>query len=141
MTKHLFFIPLLLLVGSAQAQSLRYAVIDKEGTHYVRPENVDRILRDIPGDKVAEASQHLAVRALKMENGEYMLQAHVKGLGGGAIFGAVVWGTTWVAGIGAVIGMAVVEGPLALVHAPEILEATSIAANTLGLAATVAPTP
>lgn len=55
---------------------------------------MDKLLRDIPADKMDEAINHLAFRMAQMDNGEYALHAHARGLGGGAGSAfALFWGT------------------------------------------------
>lgn len=74
-------------------------VMTLEGYDFViAKHNVDKILRDIPADKVGEVMQHVATRVIQNSSGEFMLQAHVKGLGGGPIAAGIAYKTTFVAG-------------------------------------------
>lgn len=81
-------------VKAAEERQLRFVFADKDGVHEVQSCFVDKILRDVPADKMDIANKVLAIRAVKMDNGEYALHAHVRGVGGSALGYAIgYWGT------------------------------------------------
>lgn len=129
----------LLASVSSIASAAQFAIKDATGIHVVQPAYVDKFLRDIPTDKFMEASEHIAVRAVKLDNGEYALHAHVRGLGGGPLLGQIgMWGTRAV-GYGAFAALCIVQ-PHALLEAHLAAEAIEMAANAAFIVGTLAPT-
>jgi hypothetical protein len=122
----------LIITGSTQAA--QFICRDESGLHHVQPQFVDKTLREIPDDKLEEVLPYIAIYPVKMNNGEYMLRAHVRGLGGGA-GGATVG--FWV---GRFVGQTVGYGLVAVVAAPAALAGpTAYAVAVAGLAGTCAP--
>ena len=112
MTKTIRKILMLSLMVAGSTQAAQFVCYDESGLHYIQPAFVDKLLRDIPDDQVEAALKYIAINPVKMDSGEYMLRAHVRGLGGG-IGGANVG--FWV---GRFVGQTVGYGIVAIVALP-----------------------
>ncbi len=73
-------------------QQREWAVLKDNQIKAIQRCFVDKILRDVPAEKAEQVLQHIAVRATQMDNGEYALHGHVRGLGGGV---AAAWICYW----------------------------------------------
>jgi hypothetical protein len=87
----------LLMVGSMQAVPV-YHINEDNTVVGLKYHNVHRLVRELPYDKVAEVLPLLAMRMSRNDGGEYMLDAYVRGNGGGYITGQVLYHATRVAG-------------------------------------------
>lgn len=94
MFKYILFL-LCTTVSALQADPIRFMYKDPSGMlHSIQPCYTDAFLRTIPSEKMPEVIEHIAFSPVKMDNGEYALHAHVRGLGGGP----------WGAYIGGIVG-------------------------------------
>lgn len=86
MIKYLLLtLPLITSITLAQPNQVEFFYQDQEGTVYhVHRVFVDKILRDIPAEHLETVMEHLAIRPVKMDNGDYALHAHGRLRGGGA---------------------------------------------------------
>lgn len=81
-----------------------FSVFDGKVKHHVNPYDVDKSLRSMNRLQLQSfLAQGGKIRASKLDNGEYVVRAHVPGLGGGPILGAItcIVGMT-VTGVGAI---------------------------------------
>ncbi len=138
MTKYLL-LALLATVSTASAAE-RFFYMDREGVHEVQPCFVDPLLRRIPDEKMEEAMKHIAVRAVKMDNGEYALHAHVRGLGGGPLAGVAAYWTTKAVGYAGIVGVLYMD-PLLVTSIGGMTAAVEVTASYAAFVATAAPTP
>lgn len=121
---------------SVSAQQVRYTFTDKDGIHEVQPCFVDSILRQVPANKIHLANKVLAIRAIKMDNGEYCLRAHVRGEGGLVLgYAAGYWGTKITLN-GAYI-VACWFDPVLIVDFAHVQAGIEIASNAVGTATAV----
>jgi len=100
----------------------------------IEKHNVDQLIRDIPADKVEEVLKHVAISAVQTDRGEFMLQAHVKGLGGGPIAAIWAYNATKAAGIASLAAL-IAADPLVAIEAPALLSGIEGAAILAGVAA------
>lgn len=134
----------------------RFIYVDEAGlAHQIQRAFVDPILRNIPSDKLEKVLNHFAFRVGRLDNGEYALHAHVRGVGGFLLTGVIVYQTTrlvghsaiWVSAGTVVVGAFVTGGPpaagaaylaslSAIPAASAVVESTSL---TLGVAASWIP--
>lgn len=77
----------------------------------------------------------------KLDNGEFVLKAHVPGLGGGPITGVCAYWGTKAAGWGAFAAAVIATHGEMLVHTMEYAHMIEAAATTAGVIGTAAPTP
>lgn len=88
----LFTVSVIKSVENEQPIAPRFIFMDKNGAfHEIQRCFVDPTLRNIPTSKLEKALPHLAIRIGQLDNGEYTLHAHVKGLGGFLLTGVVVY--------------------------------------------------
>jgi hypothetical protein len=91
MTKYLLLS--LMCVGSMQASS--WSIVDADGyVHPVASYNTAEVLRDMPYDKVQQVVRYLAFRPFMDDRGDFHLDAHVRGCGGGPVTGQVLYWAT-----------------------------------------------
>lgn len=123
---------------SASEQQIRYAFIDKDGIHEVQPCFVDPLLKQVPLNKIDVANNKLAIRAVKLDNGEYMLRAAVRGEAGFLLSsGVAYWGTK--VGLNTVYFVACYFDPILLADVLEVQALIETAATTAAAAAIVTP--
>jgi hypothetical protein len=141
MTRFLFAI-LMLSASLMQATATQFVFVDETGSaHLVQRAFVDKILREVPAEKIHIAMKHVAIRAVQMDNGEYALHAHVRGLGGGPTTGLCAYWGTKVTCWGGIVVLTWFQGPATLIELPELLAATESASNAALIAGTLLPTP
>lgn len=146
MTKY-FLLLLISITSALQAENTQFIYVNAENVMYhIKPENVDKLLRDIPAEKLEQAMQYIALNPVQIDNGEYILHAHVRGFGGGgagAVFG--FWlgkGLIYTVGHGTIIAITTAVStvnPVAGAFTGKVLESTlagpiELASNTVGLA-------
>lgn len=137
MTKYLLSL-LIVFSSSLKATEFYYMDADKK-LHRIDKAFVAQPLRDMHASKWKEASKYIAVRPVKMDNGEYALRCHVRGFGGGPILGAIAyWGTKGVGYIG--YGALCYFDPIAVSEAPHVMALIESAATAAWAAGTAAPT-
>ena len=153
MLKYILFL-LCVSAPLAQATSTQFLFRDNMGKlHRIQPCFVDKLLRSIPAEKMDSAMEHIVIRPVQMDNGEYSLHAHVRGLGGGywgGVAGCYVgkFAVHFIAH-GTIAVISLCTGPAALVTAASLeatflplIEATSITvAIGVGIAGAVATGP
>ena len=108
-----------------------FKVFDGQQLHDVKHYDVDPILRKMKTDQLrAFLEQGCKIRAIKLSNGEYLLRAHVPGLGGGPIGATVgcvagkvaseavchggLWVISWIGGPFQPVVQATLEATLAI---------------------------
>jgi hypothetical protein len=55
---------------------------------------VDKMVRDVPEEKIADLLRFIALNVSELDNGEFALRAHTRGLGGGPLTAQVFYGIT-----------------------------------------------
>ena len=109
--------------------------------HAIQRAFVDKVLRDMPEDKAEEALTHFALRIAQMDNGQYSLHAHARGLGGGPLTASFLYWTTktlWYGTAAAAAGTAVVATGGAAAGAAAALANAGAAAAVAGGAGVMA---
>lgn len=125
-----------------------FKVLDANQLHQVKSYDVDPMLRKMHAHQLrAFIQQGGKIRASKLNNGDYVLRAHVPGLGGGPIFGAitafVTFTVTGVAAAGTLVGVTIVTGgnvAAGVVAGAAVGKAGCELSTAATLAATAAPT-
>ena len=125
----------------------RFKFFDGRSEHRVHNYDVVPVLRRMDGTQMkAFIEQGGKIRASKLDNGEYVLRAHVPGLGGGPLFAVIATVGTLVVGgavtVGAAIATTAVAGPVAgFAAGVACAEATKDAAILVAITTSAAPTP
>lgn len=105
--------------------------------------DVDPLLRKMNCDQLKAFQKHGYVTGKKLSNGEYTIKAHVRGLGGGPICGAIaywitksaMYGTAGVVGATAVTGVVAASGGGAIPAMIGVgIAKTALAGTTVGMA-------
>ncbi len=128
------------LVQAAEAPQVKFGFIDVYGEiHYIQRCFVDPQIRNIPADKLEVALKHFVIRLVQLDNGEYCVRAHVKGLGGGPVTASVAYWSTKAVGYGSYIAVCWFQ-PHALAEAAHVYEIVEIAAAGAYGIGMIAPT-
>jgi hypothetical protein len=153
MSKILLLLPLFfssLCLGMYDQLSVNadnFSVFDGKALHSVKSYDIDKSLRMMDKHQLQSfLAQGGKIRASKLNNGEYVLRAHVPGLGGGPIVGVLTaigtFTLTGIATVGAAAGGFVVGGPVGAVGAAVATANAGVAASAYATAGAFAlPTP
>lgn len=127
-------------IYESQAITVKFLFRDDHGeVHEIQKAFVDPELRNLPADKLLKALPHLTFVIKQLDNGEIVIRAHVKGLGGGPIAAGIAYWTTKGVGYGSYAIVCFFQ-PHALAEAHivyEVVEAGAASAYALGM---IAPT-
>ncbi len=128
-------------IHQAQTITIRFMYRDNNGeVQEIQKAFVDPLIRNLSPDKLQQILPHLVFTIKQLDNGEIIVRAHVKGLGGGPATASAAYWTTKLVGWGA-YGTLVFFQPHAAaeaLHAYEAIEVASNAAFTLGMMAPTA---
>lgn len=108
-------------IQQAQGVVIKFMFRDAAGeVQEIQRAFVDPLIRDLPANKLKAIMPHLVFTIKQLDNGElenveYCIRAHVKGLGSGPITAIAAKGTVW-AGFAVLCSQ---EGPLCMTHYAE----------------------
>ena len=125
-----------------------FSVIDETGSHQVQRCDTSRFLRSLKSEQLQKFEETgNRYKAIRLQNGDYMIREHGDIKGGGGLFGAIATVATLTVGGIATLGTFVAVSAVTLnpvaggVAAAAVGHATVAAATYVAIVTTVAPTP
>ena len=119
-----------------------FSVFDGQ-VHRVKNHDIEPILRNLQVNQLRVFLQEGGkIRAIKLDNGDYVLRAHVPGLAGGPVAAGIAYGITkalcWTGLVGAAVGVVAVTGGAAIGAAGAVATTATATGALAGAVATTA---
>lgn len=127
--------------AAEETQPVRFVYQDQNGKfHQIQRCFVDPEIRNIPIDKMEQVLNNMALRFVQLDDGEYVVHAHARGLGGLVLSSFAAGAAVRIVGYGG-YGIFCFFQPHAAAEVFHVHELIEFAANAASIAAAATPAP